>query len=79
MVGNVDHRVIVHRQAAGVGTQPRVPVAMGWIGEQGNVDRLADHKIFRNQRLASRLRGVDIEYEVAGVIGDFVLQFDPEL
>jgi len=76
VMGNVDSRVIVHRQAAGVGTQARVSVAMGRIGEQGNVDRLAHQKILRNQRLALRLRGVDVEYEVAGVIGDFVRTLD---
>jgi len=36
--------------------------------------RWAQAQAFRNYRLARRVRGMDIEYEIARLLGDFVLQ-----
>ena len=79
MVRNFDGCVIAHRQVAGLGTQARVAVAVRPVDDQRDCNRLADLEVLDDQRLTPRLRGVDVENEIAGLTGDFVLQFNEKL
>lgn len=74
VMGDVDRRLVIHEQRAGLAAQAQQPVAQERIGVGRARHRRADAHGFGPYRLARSRGGLDVENEIGGLIDNFITQ-----